>query len=245
MHQGNYIANRMRNTFLFLFLFVAPGAMGQNNLQHLQKHSDQVMVFKTSAIKAEQYFAKDSIPLREFETTIPTYILPAGSINFDTLPVGYFVLASIVDNQVVAEVIGISNLLVYPANNRYNIQLAIRNKDAAFVSDAKVWANGRAANYNKEANTYRLPQRKLEGAFIKVYTPGDTLLLDLKLDGEPPYPVLQQRWRNFKATRVGWLVTYIPVKTALLFKHRWYNRTKNREMVICFLTSQNINLPIQ
>jgi alpha-2-macroglobulin len=211
----------MRSILASLLLLASYAVAAQTNLQKVRTKSYQVMVFTTTATSAEKYIATDSIPLAQFENSTPAYIFPADSVNTDNLPVGHYVLVSIVGTEIVANLVGVSNMLVYPVNNRYNIQLDIRTKEGAFIPDAKVWANGREAHYNQEAKTYWLSQRKLEEAFVRIYAPGDTLLMTLELDDDPPSPIWKQRWNIFKTTHVGKAITWVPSKISSLLRKRY------------------------
>ncbi len=128
-------------------------------MDKLQKRSQSVFVYKTSAANAEKFIKWDSIPLQQFEAAPIFKVLSADSIDADQLPVGHYVLVRIVDNEVVTSLENISKLVAYPANNTHHLQIEVRNNDGDFVNDAEVFIAGKKATYHPASLSYMARQK--------------------------------------------------------------------------------------
>lgn len=107
----------MKYLLTILLLVLRFSSQAQQPLNKLQKRSQSVFVYKTSAANAEKFIKWDSIPIQQFEGAPVFKVFSADSINTDQLPVGHYVLVHIVDNEVVASLENISKLVAWPANN--------------------------------------------------------------------------------------------------------------------------------
>ena len=200
--------------FLLVLLF---SSKAQKPLDKLQKRSQSVFVYQTSAANAEKFIKWDSIPLQQFEAATVFKLFPADSINTDRLPVGHYVLVRIMDNEVVVSLENISKLIAYPANNTNRLQMEVRNIDGDFVNDAEVFVAGKKATYHTASLSYLARQKMVKEAFVKVCTPGDTLFATIEMDDDRYIPVWNQRWINFKISHVGKTVMWLPNKIKSIF----------------------------
>lgn len=210
----------MKKNTLFFVSLLPYLLFAQTLLKDIRQKSYEVFAFRITAANVEKFIQQDSIPVDEFINQTPAHTFPKDSVNTDILPTGHYVLISIDGNEVVGNMIGVSNLVVYPVNNQHNIQVDIRTQDGTFVQDAKVWVDGKEATYKADAKTYWVEQKKIEKGLVKVYTPGDTTFVELEAKDEDVLPVWKQRWNNFKITKTGRVISYVPNKIGSLFKAR-------------------------
>ena len=222
----------MKYFFTSFLLFLSVVCIAQLPLDKLVKKSQLAYSYKISAVEAEQFIKWDSIPLQQFEKAPVFHVFVADSIMTAVLPVGHYVLVRIVDNEVQAWLENISNLVAYPAKNSHQLQLEVRNKEGSFIRDAEVYVAGKKASYHPASLSYWARQKQVKEAMVKVYTPGDTLFIEIEEDEDGYYqPVWKQRWRNLKLTRVGRVAFWLPNKIAALFdkRHRYRYRKYKTE----------------
>ncbi|MEO8710822.1 MAG: carboxypeptidase-like regulatory domain-containing protein [Parafilimonas sp.] len=204
--------------FLLIFLLIPFFSNAQVNWRHLQKRSNQTFVYNTNAATAEKFIKQDSINADAFLSQQPFIIFPSDSVDETKLPIGHYVLISIEDNRVVANLIGVSNLFVYTANNQHRVQLIIRDKQGNFIDNAKVWVNDKPVEYNK--GSYFVKQKYPDEAEVKIYTPTDTLFASIWSEEELYKTVTEQRWENFKRSKFVNAITWIPKKIGNIFKNK-------------------------
>lgn len=203
-----------------LFFTLLPFILSaQVNLKNIRQKSHQAFAFKISALDAEKFIKEDSIRVDKFENSEAAEVFHKDSINEEVLPLGHYVLISADGPELVASLIEISNLIVYPINNKFNIQLNIREKDGRFINDAEAWINNKKASYHPESNSYWARQKRIKEGFVRVHTPTDTCFFQLEEDmGYTPTP-LKQRWVYFKNTKSGRVITWLPNKIRSLGRY--------------------------
>ncbi|MEO6720107.1 MAG: hypothetical protein ABIN67_07060, partial [Ferruginibacter sp.] len=194
----------------------------QNSPQKFRQKSWQTFAYMITAAEAEKFIAWDSIAVDHFIEREPTMVFHADSVDEEKLAVGNYVLININGIYVNADFLCISKLVVLPVNNKQRLQLDIRNKAGEFIPGAKVFVNNVAANYDEESKTFRVNKRKLQNVFLKVYAPGDTLYVTLP-EKEDYYAksIWQQRWQNWRQTRVFNYLSWIPSRIKTLFRPRY------------------------
>jgi TonB-dependent SusC/RagA subfamily outer membrane receptor len=203
-------------------------ASGQHDWSKLRRKSHETFAYRIPADSAEKYIKQDSIPVDIFLSQQPSFVFKTDSVSRDSLPKGHFVLLKIVDTKIDAEIVGITDLVIYPLVNQQSHLLEIRNKKGDFIVDAKAWVNGKQTRFDKNAMNYRIRQRRLpEEPLIKVYANGDTIFLSFEYE-EPRPSVLKQKWWFFKGKKVGRIVTWIPRKISDAIHGRlWRKRYKS------------------
>jgi alpha-2-macroglobulin len=213
----------MKKITLLLITLLPYVLYAQPSLKNIRQKSYQSLAFRISAAAAEKFIIQDSIPVDNFINQIPSFVFNKDSVHTDILPIGHYVLISIDGTEVISSLIGITNLVVYPINNQHNIQIDIRKQDGGFVDNAKVWVNNEEAVYNAKAKSYWTKQRKIETGLVKVFAPNDTTYTKLEASTDYGPSITKQRWTNFKITRTGRVITYLPKKIIGIFKkHRRY-----------------------
>jgi TonB-dependent SusC/RagA subfamily outer membrane receptor len=205
------------------FFFLSQSLIAQVKLTSVKKESWQVFAYKINAADAEKYILKDSIDIDRFLSFSPVAIFPSDSVDEKKLPTGQYVLITIKDNRVHANLIGVSNLFVYPINNQQRVQLLLKDRNDQFISAAKVWVNGKEAKYRKDAQSYRVMQKYPDKALVKVYAPNDTLFTSLSAEDELDRSEAEQKWINLKKTWLLRTLSWLPEKIELLIKpvHRY------------------------
>jgi alpha-2-macroglobulin len=213
--------------FLPIFVLCPTLVFCQSNLKEIAKRSHQVFAYRVTAAQAEQYTKNDSIGVGEFLSAVPTAVFKADRVDQKKLAPGQYVLISVEDNRIVAKLIGVSDLQVYPVNNRQKLQLLVIDRQGNFVKDAKIWVNGRKAPYRADAQSYWVRQKNPDEALIKVYTPLDTLFSSVWTLDELAKPVFKQKLENFHSSLFGKALTWIPVKLGGLFNKNLSHRSSN------------------
>ncbi len=209
---------------ILIALMVCPMVMAaQTNLKDLRKKSLSTFAYKIAADSAEKYLNEDGIPVDRFLDEQPFYVFATDSIDELVLPKGHYVLINVQDNMVAAWIVGRSDLFVYAVNNQHRVQLEVRDKNGGSINNASVFVNKKAARYQPLAGNYLIPQRKPDEAYIKVYTPTDTIFTTLYADEVLDKTILGQRLNNFGKTRVGTTILWAPRYVSGLFKSRRYN----------------------
>lgn len=175
----------------------------QSHLSKFRQQSWQTLVFKITAAETEQFIKWDSIAVERFIERVPILILQPGFWKEDSLATGNYVFISASGMYAEAKLVCISKLLLLSINNRTKLQLDIRNKEGAFIENAKVFVNDKEAVYNKASKTFWISSRKLEDAFVKVYADGDTLYTTLdKKDEYRIRQLSQQRRQHWRSTKL-------------------------------------------
>jgi len=178
----------------------------QTSLSQPRMKSWQEFVYKITAKEAEKYILSDSIDIDRFVSIAPTAIFQFDSVEENKLPLGQYVLISIVDNRISASLLGVTNLILYPINNQQHIQLLLKDRNEHFIDDAQIWVKGKKAKYHVDAQSYWAMQNVSEKVLVKAYTPHDTLFMFLSPKDELDISVAKQRWDNLKRT---WLLRKI------------------------------------
>lgn len=211
----------MKKSLALIVLLLPLYLIAQQNIKEIRKKSYETLVYKIPADSAEKYMLQDSIPVDIYLTRIPYKVFPYQAVDEDSLVAGQYLLLSVYDNEIVAEVYGISNLFVYPVNNQHRVQLAIRDKQGNSINKATVFVDGKPATYNAVANVFIVKQSNPDESFIKVYGEHDTTFLLLEGEYEIDKTPLGQRLANFKYTRMGSVVMWVPQKVSRLFGNRY------------------------
>src|SRR5882724_1958927 len=211
----------MRKVILFACLFIPICLFSQTNLKEIRKSGYQVFAYKINADLAEKYIRQDSIDIDAFLQRSPDWIFPADSVEEKKLASGQYVLLSVADNRVIANLTGVSDLCVYTINDQQRVQLLIVDKKGDLVQDAKIWVNGKVAPYQPASQSYRVEQKNPDEAFIKIYAGADTLFTSLMAMEKLDKSVSRQRWDNFKKTWMARTFSLIPTKLKGLFKTKY------------------------
>ena len=216
----------MSRFFTLIFLLLPFYGLSQTNLKKIRTKSWQTYAYKISALEAEQYHKWDSVPINRFENETPVRVFHADSVDEDKLPIGYYVLITVKENTVEAEMIGLSNLVVLDINNKKRLQIDVRTKAGEFINNAKVFINNKEATYHADAKTYWAKQKKCDEGFVKVYSPGDTLFVTLALKDREEQKLSQQRKRNYHSRKVYKYLSWLPRKIKSFFNT--YRNNYNR-----------------
>ena len=200
-------------------------SLSQNNPQKFRAKSGQTFAYHITAGEADQFINWDSIPLSHFVAREPVMIFNADSVDEDKLAVGNYVLIDTRGIYLNAEIVCISNVVALHINNRNKLQLDIRNKEGIFISNASVFVNGEEASYNNDSKTFWVKKKYLDGALVKVCTPGDTLFLALtEKEDYDIKPISEQRRHNFRQTTLFRYLNLVPSKIKKLFGPKYYAR---------------------
>ncbi len=200
----------MRKVFTLIFLAYSISCCAQQNLQHIRTRSWQSFVYSITAADAEQFMKWDSIPLNRFLNVPPIRFFDAVNFNEDSLALGQYVLLTVIDNNISASLVCVSNLMAIDINNGRNLHIDVRTKQGVFISNAKVFVNNRPAVYNNESGTFWIKQLRLDKAVVKIYTTTDTLFTALKATDIEALPVSKQIRRNYHSTKIYKILNWLP-----------------------------------
>ncbi|MCP9751851.1 carboxypeptidase-like regulatory domain-containing protein [Ferruginibacter sp. HRS2-29] len=206
--------------FVLLLFFSLPG-FSQKDLRKLRTASWQAFAYKISAAEAEQYMKWDSIPMERFEEAVPVMTFHADSIDESTLPVGNYVIMRTRESYVQADLLNISDLRLITINNRYRVQLDVRNKEGQPVEKVRMFMDNKELMADPSSKTFWLKNRKKDEAVIKVYTATDTLYTAIELnDDQYIKPVSEQIRENYHRTKIYRVLNWVPRQLSLLFRHK-------------------------
>lgn len=213
----------MRQILLPVLLLICFNGISQNlYYPNAPQYSSHSFIYRISAKQALQYFENDSIPLDVFINQQPYQKVPHDSINFFEPEAGNYVMISIEDNMLLTELIHKPKNLFYAINNNHRTQIAIFDTAGNSIIKAEVFADKRKAHFNKEANTFTIPQINPDGALIRAYTANDTCFFTLSEMDEMDRTIMGQMLINFKNSKLIKSITHLPSNCISIFK------TKNR-----------------
>lgn len=215
-----------------LLAFFFPVILSAQPLNKLQKESYQTLAFKVTAAQADKYLSKNDINVDKFAQQTPFRTLKHYHDYEDSLPVGFYVLLNVKDSMLNAELVSVSNLIVYTINNQKRVQIEVRDKEGNFIANALVTSNNKNCKFNDQAKNYVIPQKKPEKALIRVYTLQDSTFIYLDEKNEnwkAPKPIAVQKWNIFKLTKTYKIISWVPKKIHTLFskKHSRYYAYKS------------------
>ncbi|MEO5942957.1 MAG: carboxypeptidase-like regulatory domain-containing protein [Ferruginibacter sp.] len=203
-----------------LILFILPACIfAQNSLKDIRKQSWQSLVFSINSSEAEQYIKWDSIPINNFLNREPIKTSDFLLADEDELPVGSYIVLKVIDNNISAALLNISNLRLVAINNKRHLQLEVRDKQGNNLTSAKLYVNNKEESFNKDSKTFWIKGRKLEDAEVIVYAAGDTLFSTLDLKDDYNRLVSEQKRNNYKSTKIYKVLNWLPSKIGNLFQN--------------------------
>lgn len=214
------------------FIFIVAKGTAQQSLHDARKRGWTTFVYRVPADTAEKYLTVGMKAVDHFLEQIPFTNFNSDSVMYDELPAGNYLLLSIADNELLADLFCQTKTKVYTINNQHRVQLNILDEGGKNFSNAFVWVNKESAKYNENSKTYNVVQKKPEDAIVKVVLPGDTSFFQLTSLDRNYQSVFKQRWRRFKSTKVGYIITWLPNRIAIMIKNPpryWFHkRYKNK-----------------
>lgn len=206
--------------FLLLYFY----CFSQSKNSFFRSNSWQVQVFRITAAQAEQFIKWDSIPLSHFVHQQPVAIFKPGNWIEDSLSTGLYVFITAQEMYATVRFVCISDLIALGINNRNKQQFDIRNRAGEYIENAKVFVNDKEAIFNSSSRTFWVQDHKLTDAFVKVYTPGDTLYTTLDENDEhyikPLWEQKRQAWRSSTFRRI---LNWVPSQLKKIFRKRVYS----------------------
>lgn len=180
---------------LYLGLVLPLTGLAQVNLRNMPRNSYQAFVYRIGTERAEWCIRHDSLPVDDLLSRPPFAVFPADSVDDGRLPTGQYVLVLVKDNRLISDLLSVSDLIVYPVNDRHRVRLLVRRREspAETVADADVRVNGRPAAYLATTHSYVPGQRHPDHGLVRVAVPGDTTFLTLDAVGDGN---LKSPWRQ-------------------------------------------------
>ena len=215
----------MKKIALFISYLLPIVTFAQVDMAHLWKRSKETFVYKINTSAAEKYIKEDSVNVDDYLSTEPFKVFNSDSVNEDLLPKGLYVLLSVKDNLIVADLAGVSDLYAYTINNQQRVQVFVRDKKGDLVTNAEAFIKGKRVKFNQSTNSFWIKKKNPDEDELKIYTPSDTTFISLTADEELDKPISQQRWHNILHSRTVRIFTWLPKKILSLFKtKRNYSR---------------------
>jgi alpha-2-macroglobulin len=220
--------------FIFIFFLLASftDASAQVDYRKLRKESWQVIIYKIPADTAEKYYTGKPPSPDDYLNKKPFSVVHKDSLDHEQLPTGHYLLFAVLDNEITVSYYCRTNLLVMPINNQHRVQLELRGRNGVYYDDATVWVNKKKASYNKQSKTWFVKNKFPDEAVIKAAVASDTLLAELLTKGGWHEPILKQRWRKFRSTKGGYILTWPYYRVRRMIKQppsNWF--TKRRHIV--------------
>ncbi|MET0636457.1 MAG: carboxypeptidase-like regulatory domain-containing protein [Chitinophagaceae bacterium] len=186
---------------LLSFMFSEPG-FSQTALKSARQGSWQSFVFRIPADSAEKFVSLNLVNPSVFEHLSPVASWPAEKWRTEELPVGHYLIFSVVKNKVVYEYFNQTLLYIRPVNNNHRVQLEVRDSYGSILKNARVSIGGKEIPFSPAIAGFLISKRNPDESIIKVATPGDTSFVELsKLDRMDSRRV--QWWFRFRQSVPG------------------------------------------
>ena len=200
----------------------------QQPLKDSRRKSHQAFLYRIPADTAEKYFKKGIPDIDHYLAQTPVLTFAADQINYDTIPVGNYLLISVVDSMIEARYYGRSAVLSYVINNQVNPQLMLRNERGDIYTNATVTVNGKPAKFNAATGIYFIKEKKVDEALVRIELPGDTSFAEMAIERENYWTVKKQAWMRFRTSTAGRIIMWAPDKIKRLFSRGYRYRTRKR-----------------
>ena len=220
---------------LFLLLVLTGfgySTFSQQPLQQIRKKSYQAFLYRIPADTAEKYLQKGIKEIDHYLSQIPEMVFHADSVRHDEIPVGNYLLISVLDSTIEAKYYCSTSVIPFVVNNQVKPQLLLRNDRGDMMINAAVYVSGKATKINAATSTYVINNKKLDEAFVRIELPGDTSFAELAIEKENYRTARQQRWMRLKSTKAGRIIAWAPDKIKYFVKNKpkyWFRkRYKNK-----------------
>lgn len=198
----------MRKIWILLIVLLA-GYNVQAQLLQVSQRSNRIIVYTVTADSAEKYIKKGITSPTSFENRKPIAVWHKDTLQVDSLPVGNYVMVSLVGHELLANYFCVSNIQLFPINNQRRVQLELRNAAGELITNAGVWVNGKAVKRMGTLPGFVLKQKYPNEAIVKVAIPGDTLFMELEAREDVTTSIFKQRNENFfKYTKLGRTISW-------------------------------------
>ncbi|MGB3006268.1 MAG: carboxypeptidase-like regulatory domain-containing protein, partial [Chitinophagaceae bacterium] len=220
----------MRKTLIFLLVFIGlmPSLFSQQSLKDIRKKSYQTFLYRIPADTAEKYLRKGILQIDHYLVQQPVMTFHADSIRYGDIPVGNYLIISVLDSMIETKYYCSTRVLPYVVNNQVKPQLMLRDGKGQLYNNAFVWVNDKPAKFSAVTSTYLITNKNPDEAFIKIAVPGDTSFTELGIERDNYRTVKQQRKERFRATKIGKVVSWLPVRLVRLFNDQKMNRYGKR-----------------
>ncbi|MBK8953636.1 MAG: carboxypeptidase-like regulatory domain-containing protein [Chitinophagaceae bacterium] len=227
----------MKKALIFLLVLTGFGysIFSQQPLQQIRKKSYQAFLYRIPADTAEKYLQKGIKEIDHYLSQTPAMVFYADSIRYDDIPVGNYLLISVLDSMIEAKYYCSTAVLPFVVNNQVKPQLQLRDEKGDFFTNAVVHINGKMAKFNAATSTYIVNAKKPDEAFVRIELPGDTSFVELAIERENYRTARQQRWMRLKSTKAGRIIAWAPDKIKYFVKNKpkyWFRkkyRNRNSE----------------
>lgn len=214
-----------------LLLAACLPVFAQQSLKDVRKKSWQSLVYRIPADTAAKYIRKSIASPDHYLREQPLLTAWSDSLDYDALPVGNYLILSVVNNELLAEFFCRSNLQVLPVNNQRHVQLEVKDEKGNYRADAAVWVNNKLTRYDAVSQGYWVAEKKPEEALVKIAVPGDTLFMELNGTEKIWVSGWSQWWKNFSYTKAGYVVSW-PVRSVKTMLTRpagqWFRKRYRR-----------------
>jgi TonB-dependent SusC/RagA subfamily outer membrane receptor len=210
-----------------LFFYLYQSVIAQPSLRQIRKKSWTTRVYRISADTAEKYVTKGIKAADQYLNQPAFTTFPSDWIDYEELPVGHYVLITVLDNELEVEYYGSTRLQPFVINNQHRAQIVVRDREGTPYSNAKIWVDSKEAKFNATSLTYQIKQKKPEDEIVKIIVPGDTVFARFAVMKENYKTPWQQRWGRFRSSRVGRVVTWLPYKIRNFIKNKprnWFRK---------------------
>lgn len=189
-------------------------------------------LYRIPADTAEKYLQKGIKEIDHYLAQTPVLVFHADSVRYDDIPVGNYLLISVLDSMIEAKYYCSTSVLPFVVNNQVKPQLQLRDEKGDFFTNAVVHINGKMVKFNAATSTYIVNDKKPDEALVRIELPGDTSFVELAIERENYRTARQQRWMRLKSTKAGRIIAWTPDKIKYFVKNKpkyWFRkRYKNK-----------------
>jgi TonB-dependent SusC/RagA subfamily outer membrane receptor len=224
-----------KNYFLLLLtIFFSCLLMAQQSLQHIARRSYQILAYRIPADTAVKYVWKGIGEIDHYLQKEPVMKFSRAQLNYDTLPVGNYLLISVDDTMVVAEYYNRTHVLPYIINSQVRPQILLRDESGNAFTNAKVWVNKEEAKYSSATGTFVVKQKRPDEAIVKIIANGDTSFIQLEVDRENGYTIKKQKAQRRRSTKLGRMINWFPdrIKYMVKTKPKYWFRKRNKKSTV-------------
>ena len=195
----NQVKIKFTHLIVIVLLLLKADTLSAQVLSESRTNSLYTYIYKLESSELKElltnyYFY---IPEDFLKHKVDSFYTDSGANYMPTLPVGHYIFAKSVGNQLATRLISNNTFDVKLLDNKRDLNLFIHKKESTeSIITAKVTINKKNIPFDPKTNTYRLPKSNRNG------------LLVVEIDGETAFYKLDREQNNFQLKRIGKTIIY-------------------------------------
>ncbi len=213
--------------FLFSIIF-SISASAQQPLRDIARSSATRMLYRIPADTAERYLSRGVSSLGGYLLRQPAAIAGPHQPFPDALPTGNYLLVWVEDTMICASYYQQSGFDLYSVDDHTTPRLTVYRKDGSLVENAVLSIRGKKLKASANNSAFWLRLKPDAEKLVRVETPGDTTFFTISAEGRHYKSLASQRRFNFRSSRFGKIINWLPGRISKLFSkmHRNTRPTK-------------------